>query len=281
MGALIQYCTEASRFDGEFAWQAAGMGYVIVTERRHLIVVDGGGCREDAEGMIKIMEQAVGGRPHVDMWIITHPHNDHYTALMLLAQTDELRARVDVEAVCCCIPGQFTWMRRGELCDGQKDLDRVGAIASQLGCREVRPTSGDRFDIDGTVVEFLYTYEDAEVLADPNELSMVFTVTGKHRKVMFTGDSYPAGLEVVYRRWAERPEVLKSDILQVAHHGLNGGHTLFYRAVDADVALVPISRAGDRAMSLPEENRAHHNLYAQRRAATVIKAFCGTSGVEI
>ncbi len=257
------------------------MGYVIVTRSRHLIVIDGGGCRADALGMLDIMERTVGERPRVDMWIITHPHIDHYAALMAIAAESELRSRVDVGSVCCCIPEHFTWMRRGELCNAQKDLDRVAALPSQLGCELIRPRVGDSFDIDGTVIEILHTYENAASVADPNELSMVFTVTGDLRRVMFTGDAYPAGLEVVYAANREHPEALKCDILQAAHHGLNGGHTMFYKLVDASVVLIPISRSGDRAMHLPEENVAHHNLYAERRASTVIKAFCGTCGIEI
>ncbi len=280
MGTLIQYCTEASKFDGAFAWQAAGMGYVIVTENRHLIVIDGGN-KEDAEGFLCLLERIAGGKPHIDLWIITHPHVDHFAALWTISGSSEYSDRLTVDRLCYCIPSEFNFTRRGEPCSCQRDIDRIATIAPSLGCLECRPAAGDRLDIDGTMIDFLYTYENAVTLADPNELSLIFTVTGKHRKAMFVGDSYPAGLEVAYRTYKDTPKILKSDILQVAHHGLNGGHTMFYKLVDADVALVPISRSGDRAMNLPEENIAHHNLYAERRAASVIKAFCGTSALEL
>ena len=280
MGKLIQYCTKASKFDGEFAWQAAGMGYLIFTEENSLIVIDGGTCPEDTQNLLRIMEDASHGIPRVKLWILTHPHFDHYAALLELAKSPADRARVEIDTLCYCNPNSFTWIKRGTQYDAKKDLEAVDSIANMLSCRVLRPKSGDRLDIDGTTVEFLYTYENAETLADPNELSLVFTVTGKHKKAMFTGDAYSAGLEVVYKTYKDRPDILRSDIVQIAHHGLNGGHTLFYKLVDADVALVPISRSGDRAMLRPEENCAHHNLYAEARAHSVIKAYCGTAALE-
>ena len=49
MEKLIQYRTNASLYDGAFdsvvGWSAAGMGYILVTENKRLIVIDGGFCR--------------------------------------------------------------------------------------------------------------------------------------------------------------------------------------------------------------------------------------------
>ena len=123
-----------------------------------------------------------------------------------------------------------------------------------------------------------HTYLNADELEDPNELSMVFSVQGRKKKAMFTGDSYRSGLQTVLR--AYDPSVLKSDIIQIAHHALNGGDRAFYEAVDADIALVPISRSGDRAMKSPEENCSADNDWAIANASTVLKAFTGTASVD-
>lgn len=89
MEKLIQYCTKASLYDGPFdsvvGWAAAGMGYLFKTANGHLVVVDGGNC-EDAEAFVSLLEMnASTALPEIDLWIITHPHGDHYGALLEIA----------------------------------------------------------------------------------------------------------------------------------------------------------------------------------------------------
>ena len=62
MAKLIQYCTKASRFAGEFKWQAAGMGYILLTDGGRFLVIDGG-HGEDAEGILALLEGNSAGKP--------------------------------------------------------------------------------------------------------------------------------------------------------------------------------------------------------------------------
>ena len=107
MGKLIQYCTEQSKKDGDFlhgSWPAAGMGYLIQTENRHFIAIDGGQDRADAEGLIAIMEEIAGERPVVDLWMVSHPHGDHIWALREIANDASLLSRVQIKSLCYSIP---------------------------------------------------------------------------------------------------------------------------------------------------------------------------------
>ena len=85
MEKLIQYMTRASLYDGPFdskvGWSAAGMGYIALTENGKIIVIDGG-YGDDAEDIIELLKSNCSeDTPHIDLWIITHPHFDHYGAL--------------------------------------------------------------------------------------------------------------------------------------------------------------------------------------------------------
>ena len=280
MAKLIQYCTKASTFDGEFQWQAAGMGYVLVSDSGGLLVIDGG-HGGDAEGILALLEGNSAVKPAVDLWIITHPHGDHYFALEAIADTPELSKRVDVRRVCYAVPEQFSWMWRGKLCNGQGDLDRLNAIAPKLGAEVLTPKTDERIEIGGFTLDFLFTWSDTTDWSSPNALSLIFTVTGGKRRAMFVGDTDEKVPGELINRMGDDFSRLKCDILQVAHHGLDGGSREFYAAVGADIVLVPISYAGARDMRLPDRTCCRHNRWAEEQAMTVIRACTGTAEVEL
>jgi hypothetical protein len=55
---------------------------------------------------------------------------------------------------------------------------------------------------------------------------------------MFLGDSAVDCSKDLVKMWGS---YLKSDIMQAAHHGLNGGSKLLYVTIDPKVVLVPVS----------------------------------------
>jgi beta-lactamase superfamily II metal-dependent hydrolase len=278
MAKLIQYSTHASLYDGPFdakvGWAAAGMGYLIVTEGGRLIVIDGG-FAEDVPDLLALMRQHTGADvPTVDLWIITHPHGDHYFALRELAKTPSL---VRVNTLMYHFPAEFR-DSRGNGCAGAiRDME---TIAAAFGASVKLPLVGEHIDVDGMDIHILYTPTDCTILNNPNQLSLIFTVQGPKRKLMITGDAYSRNMQIAVWRYGK---ALKSDILQLPHHGLcDTGNADFYRYVDADTVLIPISTAGDRTMrsdmygDAPKINRA-----AEDRASAVHKAFEGTATLEM
>ena len=273
MAKLIQYCTHASHYDGAFdskvGWAAAGMGYLIVTDGGKLIAIDGG-FAEDADDFLALMTKYTGDAvPTVDLWIITHPHGDHYCALKKLAETPE---RVRIKTIMYHFPEQFR-DRNGNGCMGAiRDLE---IIVAAFGADAKLPQVDEHIDVDGLDLHVLYTPTDCSILNNPNQLSLIFTVQGPEKKLMITGDAYYRNMQIVVWRY---DKLLKCDILQLPHHGLcDTGNMDFYKRVDAKTVLIPISVAGDRTMcsdmygDSPKVNR-----FAEDNAETVYKAFEGT-----
>ena len=273
MAKLIQYCTHASHYDGAFdskvGWAAAGMGYLIVTDGGRLIAIDGG-FAEDTDDFLALMTKYTGDTvPTVDLWIITHPHGDHYCALKKLAETPE-RARI--KTIMYHFPEQFR-DRNGHGCMGAiRDLE---VIVAAFGAEAKLPSVDEHIDVDGLDLHVLYTPTDCSILNNPNQLSLIFTVQGPEKKLMITGDAYHRNMQIVVWRYDKS---LKCDILQLPHHGLcDTGNMDFYKRVDAKTVLIPISVAGDRTMrsdmygDSPKVNR-----FAEDNAETVYKAFEGT-----
>ena len=276
MGTLIQLCTEASRKDECFTkgvWPAAGMGYVFVTDSGRLLVIDGGETERDAETLVSLLEEKSDGHPTVDLWMISHAHGDHYGALETVAKTPALRERLTVSKICACtdIPVSFP----------ENDQARIAAIPGLLGCTQVTPHAGDVLTVDNLEIRMLYTWEDDPKLADVtsfNRLSLIFTVTGPEHRMMVIGDSTSTGPSVVRDR--TDPTLLKSDFLQLAHHGLDGGNIGFYRMVAPTTVLIPCSLGGAKFIKAPETGCNYNNRYIQECALNVICACMGSIEME-
>jgi len=280
MEKLIQYATKASAYDGAFdsrvGWAAAGMGYVIRTENGHLIVVDGG-HPEDAEAFTELLEANADGKPVVDLWVITHPHGDHYGALLEICSREELAARIEVKTLVYDFPEEFRDARGNGIGYVYPHMEKILAVT---GAEAVRPEVDEIMETDGMRLHFLYTPTDCSILNNPNQLSLIFAAQGGGKKIMFTGDAYHRNMQIVVWRY---PNGLKSDILQLPHHGLcDTGNPEFYKTVDAKTVLIPISVAGDRTMrsdmygDAPAVNRS-----AEDNADAVYKAFEGTIEIEL
>ena len=279
MARLTQYCTKASLYDGAFGgavgWPAAGMGYVIHTEDS-AIVIDGGHA-EDAEPLLKL----IGDTP-VRLWIITHPHYDHYGALHAIASNESLRERVKVDTLCYYFPAELLTADGYHICDGAQG--HMEEIADALGANTHKPSYLEKLRVGETEVCFIYVPDDCTIFKgqqNANVCSLIFTVTGKTKKALFTGDAFRRSLQLCAWRFGKE---LKCDILQLPHHGLcDTGLLDFYKAADARTVLIPISRAADRAMHSGEyrESDTAANLWAESNAEKVYKAFEGTACIDI
>ena len=268
---LVQLCTSKSKFDGEWKWQAAGMSYVIRTDGNRLIVIDGGETQEDAEHLIEVMKGLTNEDcPTIALWIITHPHLDHYAALDIISGTKFLLSQLRIQQLCYQMSETPILPATGT--SYAYDYDVIQKITDNLNIPVVTPHTDDILCIDGLSIRFFFTPEDClERLKDVNELSLIFQVKGKSKSIMFTGDAYERTTKLTaFRFWDD----LKSDYCQLSHHGLNGGSTEFYARVDAKEVLIPISVAGDRDVATWNPGTCARQ-FAEKSAKKVYKAYEG------
>ncbi len=288
MGKLIQYRTGASLYDGAFdstvGWSAAGMGYIIASECGKFIVVDGG-FDEDAEGLLALLEaQTEGNMPEIELWIITHPHIDHYGALRGISKDPDLLRRISVKKIIYQFPMEFVGkdVRHGALENSIKELE---AICTATGAEEHTPSRDEKFLVDETEIHFLYVPDDCSILntagGNSNLCSLIFMVKGKNKKALITGDAYQRTLLLTAWRYGEN---LKCDILQMPHHALCDAYCKeFYGYADPEIILMPISVAGYCAMHsiYADWEGGVINIAAETKAKEVYKAFDGIIILDI
>ena len=106
--------------------------------------------------------------------------------------------------------------------------------------------TGQILHLAGCDIEFLYTPEDARPYAMPtaNHTCGIWRFNFDNGKsLMITGDAQQtySGTAADYedQMAAAFGSYLKSDMLQVVHHGSNGGSYKFYSAVDPDICFWP------------------------------------------
>lgn len=276
MARLIQYATKASFYNGPFGgdagWAAAGMGYIWVCDNGHLVVIDGG-HDADGEAFLCEMEKAAGVSPvPVDLWILTHPHNDHIGAFGEIMSDASLKKRIDL--------GRVVYQFPDELVNAEiKEIELVRIVMAMRDAGEyphVAPTEGDTISLDGTEIRFLYARESCKGVGSMNQLSLIFTLsTADGKKVMICGDAYPDSLSYVNEKYGAE---LKCDVIQLPHHGLcDTGDIELYKNAAARTVLIPTSEAGNRSMASGEYGIAtHDNEFAMKMAGRVYKSFMGT-----
>ena len=76
-------------------------GFIIVTDSNDIIAVDGG-TPGDTEGFLARLKnvcEELGRESEVDLWLITHPHDDHYSVFTEISKRK--RAGQDMPEIGC------------------------------------------------------------------------------------------------------------------------------------------------------------------------------------
>lgn len=280
MEKLIQFAPKASFYDGPFGgdsgWISAGMGYLIVTENGRLIAVDGGNTEDAADFCELITKYSPDGE--VDLWLLTHPHTDHFGALSGIAKNKELSSRIKVKKLVSLfgteadMPSDETEAARRAIA-----LEAHDAILARLGYRATEPSEGDTYTVDSAKLRIIALPKD---LSRANASSIIFSVSTNGKKVLFTGDSTTDRLEDAFDRYKSE---LKSDVLQIPHHGLcDTGYIPFYEAVSPKIIFVPICRSGEESMKSGIYGDATEpQLYVESIVSAIHRAYEGTVEIEL
>ena len=225
---VLYQITETSKFM---------MAFVLVTKEDNVIVIDGGRPAD-----MPLLKEYIGGR-HISAWILTHPHTDHISGII-----DELDknggADFDLEALYYNFPPYDEWLQKTE--DDVPDLkyfrndlnDVLPAFTKRslpiLGERAHVATQGESIDVDECHIDFIFSFHDGLYANPMNDSSLVFKITTPNKTVLFLGDLGADGGDVLYD---ESRHLLKSDIVQMAHHGhMNVGMEV-YAAIEPEACM--------------------------------------------
>ena len=214
-----------------------GLCLVFRLEDGRFIIVDSGATVKSVNLLYETLQElhVNEGKITVAAWILTHPHGDHTGGFQYLSTTD-LKNQIVVENIIHHFAS-----------DAQHEAIKTAGTSANTrlamkrfsGANIIKAHSGQVIKAGGAEVEILFTYADMEpmVLDQMNTTSLVFRVTVQGNSVMVLADAVSRSINHIYKVYGN---YLKSDMVQLAHHGVHGG-VLLYQTIDADVILWPIA----------------------------------------
>lgn len=219
-------------------WQLQGvndrhmMSYVISDSDRNLFVVDGG--RKEDAGNLKAFLQKKGGE--VTGWFITHPHDDHVGALTaLLNEGLDGTSGLKIQT----IYGSFLEESLMETCHRNRVINyrELKSALDRSKVHFVNTSSGMIFGNTKMKIEVLTDISPEITNNCMNNSSIVYRFSDDKKSVLFLGDlGVQAGNKLLKGPFKEK---LKSDYVQMAHHGQRGVGLNVYKKIGPTGCLWP------------------------------------------
>ena len=233
------------------------MIYTITDREGHLVVIDGG-WREDAGQLLSIINEQHDG--HVDAWILTPPHPDHIGAF------NEIYASGQVE-----IDKIYTVPVDYEIYKGKaQEWDEFSVYEEFVRLTEGEADmsflrEGEILDLIGLKMEVFHSFDSqqmAEVKDPCNDGGMIFRLSTERESMLFLADVGVGQSDYILNQYGER---LKSDYVQMGHHGNGGMDERVYQKISPREAFfdIPEGMMQDERLNAGEKRALMDSLGAK------------------
>lgn len=204
------------------------MGYVLRT-KNNTVIIDGG-LKEDSQNLIDNINKFGGGK--VDVWFITHPHMDHAQAFMEIVQNTDIQiGKIYITL------NDLEWYKEND----EKRIEEITQLFNVLKSDKIKDrveeiSLNQIIDIDNLKCEILGIKNPEITNNAGNNSSMVIKMNINNKSILFLGDS---GKESGEKLLQTQKDKLKSDIVQMSHHGQNGVDKNVYEEIEPEICLWP------------------------------------------
>ena len=237
---------EPKLFDGAAFYTLHGaeelhcnMGSMIFKSKSGKIAVIDGGRIPDTERFIRVLQKISGEEvPHVDAWLFSHFHTDHFGVYYTLCTDEKFRGKVTVGAFYCDLLTEefYTTLAKEKVTNAAFIRSAMINPNSPTGAKVSTVKKGDIIAVDEIEFEVIHVPDIS--MADKmnmNDSSVVYKMTydGK-QTMMLLGDAEWVCSNDLIENCTDK---LKSDIVQVGHHGCGNVSGECYKLIDADAYI--------------------------------------------
>lgn len=217
-----------------------GMCYIYRLADGSFLVWDGGWDQpEQGERIYSVLQKYAPDpdRITVAAWILTHPHSDHIGGFINFANRYTKKGGVAVERVIYSLPSS-DFQSQTKM---SQNVSKLTSAARATGAKVTQAHPGQVFHFRNAKLEILWTLDlyDKEKLDEVNTSSIVSRLELAGQSFLMLGDMSFSAKKTIMQVYGD---ALKSDFVQVAHHGADGGGSVdFYEKVGARYVLWPAS----------------------------------------
>ena len=217
-----------------------GMTYIFQLADGRFFILDGGyftfsECDRLYTMLRKLQPE---GKLNIVGWFFSHAHQDHFGAFLEFVSKYKNEYTIDTlyyTFPSLDLPESVNWKQSDNATMREFDYTVCKYLPDVKLCFL---HSGQSFNMGELHIDVLFTHEDfyPDTIRSFNDTSTVLHITVEGQKILFLGDLHVQScrkLEPVYG------ELLKSYIIQVAHHGFNGSTVETYEYASPEVVLWP------------------------------------------
>ena len=202
----------------------------------HFIVLDSGN-NGNQKAIVDFLRANAPDKNNVivEAWIFSHFHQDHIGGFIDFMNSSSLKRYVNINSIIYNFPSERTYLTAS---GSSTDMNNVGLWYNkhlpelrEKGTTIYQARTGQKYYFGNAEIDILWTFEDIQpfnIFDDTtNRTNIGFRVTVEGQTFMLTGDSSEEEFRVAAARYGD---YLKSDFLQLAHHGSgngNGVHDLY------------------------------------------------------
>lgn len=204
------------------------MGYIMKTSTGKVVAIDGG-LNEDEPNLIKHIQE-LGNK--VDVWFVTHPHEDHASAIIKVIE----ETNIPIEKIYYTM-NDIEWYKKYEPQRANEAERFYNALQNErIKGKAEEVTLNQVINIDFIKCEILGVKNPEITNNGFNNSSMVIKMNLPKSSILFLGDT---GEESGEKLLNTQKDKLKADIVQVAHHGQGGAKESLYQEIKPRICLWP------------------------------------------
>ncbi len=218
-----------------------GLGLIFGLPDGRFIILDGG--YKDNDRVYKTLKELQpSGEIVIAAWFISHPHGDHFRGLTDFVKNHGSDKSIKIERV---IHNYVDYERYN--INGSAGLDESGKNVLELyetmekyapDVPILKAHTGQVMDFGDAAIEVLYTVEDLmpKNITNINDSSMVIRLNMGGHRIMLLADTCYASGPILNKLWGD---YLRSDIMQIAHHGVWPSVVDIYNSIQAQTIIFP------------------------------------------